>query len=161
MYQNHFSKNEFSLHRGYLRKDTLRLWREDPSGQEHRAIFLVLLPSICYANKTPNKNRWSYTLHVAMALRCLYCHCFSPPLTPQPPTSSPITIVTPVTPLYCFGAKRFINKPRIVRYSCAFRGAIGRSFLDSSAVFVDVIIYPFVIRVGRGLVASCLLSHDE
>ena len=62
--------------------------------------------------------------HIAMDLHCLYCHCFSPPLTPQPPTISSITIMTPVTPLYCFGEKRFINKPRIVRSVSTFHGAI-------------------------------------
>ena len=46
------------------------------------------------------------------------------PLTPQPQTSSPITIVTPVTPLYRFGVERFVNKPRIFRSVSSFHDAI-------------------------------------
>ena len=79
-----FSKNECSLHRGYLGKNTLRSWREDPSDQEHRSIFLFSPASIRYANKSPIKNRWSYTSHDAMAFRFLYCHCFSPRWRPNP-----------------------------------------------------------------------------
>ena len=124
MYHNHFSKNEFSLHRGYLGKNYLRSWREDPSGQEHRATFLFSPASIRYAKKTPIKNRWSYTNthHYGPPLPIL--PLFLPSLTPQTLTSSPITIMTPVIPRYCFGAKRFVNKLQIVRSVSTFHDAI-------------------------------------
>ena len=44
---------------------------------------------------------------------------------------------------------------------CAFRDSIGRSVLESSAVWVEVIISPFGMRMGSGMTAICLLSHDE
>ena len=115
LYHNNFSMNEFSLHREYLGKSTWWSWQEDPCGHDYRAIFLFSPASIRYVNKSPIKNCWSYTSHLPMDFCCLYFHCFYPPLAPQPPTTSPITIVTPVTPLCRFGEKRFINKPRIVR----------------------------------------------
>ena len=124
MYHSHFSNKEFSLHRGYLGKNCLQSWREDPSGQEHRAIFLFLPASIRYAKKTPIKNRWSYTKTYRYGPTLPILSLFLPLLTPQPPRSFPITIVTPVTPLYRFGVKRFINKPRIVRSVSTFHNAI-------------------------------------
>ena len=47
------------------------------------------------------------------------------------------------------------------RKICAFRDSIGRSVLESSAVWVDVIISPFGTRMGSGLTVTFLLSHGE
>ena len=44
---------------------------------------------------------------------------------------------------------------------CAFHAEIGSSCLDSGAVCVEVIIYPFGIRMESGLIAICLVSHGE
>ena len=44
---------------------------------------------------------------------------------------------------------------------CAFRDSIGRSVLESSPVWVEVIIYPFGMQMGSGMTASCLLLHGE
>ena len=41
------------------------------------------------------------------------------------------------------------------------RASISRSFLESSSMCVDVIISPFGMRMGSGLVASCFLSHGD
>ena len=86
--------------------------------------FLFSPASIRYAKKTPIKNRWSYTKTHRYGPPLPILSLFLSTLTPQPPTSYPITIVTPVTPLYCFGAKRFINKPWIVRSVLTFHDAI-------------------------------------
>ena len=44
---------------------------------------------------------------------------------------------------------------------CDFRAEIGRSCLEIRAVCVGVIIPPFGMRMGSGLIASCLLSHGK
>ena len=62
--------------------------------------------------------------HIAMDLHCLYCHCFSPRWRPNPRRVLPSPSWHPWHPLYCFGAKRFINKPRIVRSVLTFHDAI-------------------------------------
>ena len=42
---------------------------------------------------------------------------------------------------------------------CAFRASIGGLGLVSSAVWIDVITYPFGKRIGSGMTAILLLSH--
>ena len=44
---------------------------------------------------------------------------------------------------------------------CAFCAAIGKSCLEGIPVCVDIIIYPFGMRMGSGLIASCLLSRSN
>ena len=51
VYHHRFSQNEFSLHRGFLGKNTWWSWREDPSGRDYRVIFLFSPTRVRYANK--------------------------------------------------------------------------------------------------------------
>ena len=98
VYHHRFSKNELSLHRGFLGKKQWWSWREDTSGYDYRAIFLFLPASICYTNKSPIKNRWSYTSHLAMASPCPYFHFFSPRWRPNPQRVSPSPLWHPWHP---------------------------------------------------------------
>ena len=84
VYHNRFSKNEFSLHRGYLVNNTWWSWREDPFGHDYQAIFCFRLLAFAMQINHPLKTV-DHTPHTSLWPSVAYIVIVSPPADAQTP----------------------------------------------------------------------------